>query len=160
MPVLGHRVAVEPGAQVGRQQRTQQAQRELAGLDAFLALGVFVDHRIHAGTIIDAAGLAEGHVLAGHVLQLDRDVLHDVTEPGALVFLHAPDQPARRAVRAAVFVQTGHRLDQGIDEAGAEAPGRPGFQRPEIQLQPDHREMRIERGADEYRTIENAHGRT
>src|SRR3546814_2944537 len=54
--------------------------------------------------------------LAGDVLQFDRDVLEHVTEPGALVLAHAPDEAARLAVRAAVVGETGQRRDQSSEE--------------------------------------------
>ncbi len=41
------------GPELGRQQRAQQAQRELAGGDAFLALGVLVDDGVDAAAVVD-----------------------------------------------------------------------------------------------------------
>src|SRR3546814_1856863 len=82
----------------------------------------------------DLAGLAEGDVFAGHVLQLDRHVLEHVTQPGALAFAHAADEAARFAVRAAVFGQARQRLDQGVDEGRPQLRGRPGFERAQVEL--------------------------
>ena len=68
----------------GGSSECSSASAEPPGLDADVLLLVLVDHVVVAGRA-GAAGLAEGHRLAGHVLQLDRDVLEDVAEPGALV---------------------------------------------------------------------------
>ncbi len=114
-PVPAFRNAVG-GAQLRRQQREQQAQTELAGGDALVALRVLVDHRVDPGTP-GAARLAEGHFLAGDVLQLDGDVLEHVAEPGTIALAHAPQQPPRLAVGAAVLSQARERGRERIDEA-------------------------------------------
>ena len=103
VPALG---TLSPRAERVGQQRAQQAQPELARGDAFVTLRVFVDDRVDAG-LVGAAGLAERDVFAGDVLQLDRDVLEHVPEPGAFVFAHAPEKAAGLAIRAAVFGQAG-----------------------------------------------------
>ncbi len=121
VPALGHGAG---GAQLVGQQRAQQAQRQLAGRDAFLALGVFIDDGVEARAI-QAARLAEGDVLAGDVLQLERHVLEHVAEPGALVLVHAADETAGLAIGAAVLGEAGQGRDQAVDEALAELAGRP-----------------------------------
>ncbi len=146
------------GLQLDRQQRGQQLQRQFASGDAFLFLCVLVHHRVHTGSVLaHAAGLAEGHVLAGHVLQFDGDVLQHMPQPGAFAFTHAADESTRFAVRAAVFGQAGQCGDQVVDESFAQASGRPGLQRLQVQLQPDDREVRVVRGADVDGTFEDAH---
>ena len=70
-----------------------QPQAEFPCRDAFVALRVFVDHAVDAG-LVCATRLAEGHVLAGDVLQLDRDVLEHVAEPRAVVFAHTAEKAA------------------------------------------------------------------
>ena len=47
-------------------------------------VGVVVDDVVDARAALDRAGLAAAQVVAGLLLQLQRDVLGDVTEPGAL----------------------------------------------------------------------------
>ena len=140
------------------QQRAQQPQAEVAGRDAFVALRVFVDDGVDA-RLVGAARLAERDFLAGDVLQLDRDVLEHVAEPRAFVLAHAPEESAGLAVRAAVLGQSGQRGGQAIDVRRPEPARRPGFERAEVQLQPDDRKMRVQRRADVNRTIENLHGR-
>ena len=54
-----------------------------------------------------AARLAEGDFLARHVLQLDRDVLEHMAQPGAFVFAHPAQEAAGLAIGAAVLGQAG-----------------------------------------------------
>src|SRR6202030_308579 len=77
--------------------------------------------------------------------------------PGALALAHAAEKAAGLAVRAAVLGKARERLTQRIDEHAAQAPGGPGFQRPQVELQADDREARVQRGTDIDRTIEDAH---
>src|SRR5580704_494130 len=70
------------GLQALRQQGTQQAQAKLPRRNSFIALRVLVDHRVHPRRP-GAACLAEGHLFAGDVLQLDGNVLEYMAEPGA-----------------------------------------------------------------------------
>ena len=96
---------------------------EIAGRDALLLLRVLVDHVSRRRAIVaDAARLAERDVLAGDVLQLDRDVLEHVAEPGAVVLAHAADEAAGLAIRAAVVGQARQRRDQPVDEAAPSLP--------------------------------------
>ena len=117
VPALGNGAR---GSQRVGQQRAQQPQRELAGGDAFLALRVLVDDRVDAG-LARAAGLAEGDVFAGDVLQLDRHVLEHVAEPGAFVLAHAAEEAAGLSIRAAVLGQAGQGGGEPVDERGARA---------------------------------------
>ena len=137
----------------------QHDQEEFARRNAFLALRVFVDDRIHA-RLVHAARLAERDVLTRDVLQFDRDVFEHVPQPGALAFAHAPDESAWLAVRAAVLFETGQGGHEAVDETGTEAPGRPLFEFAQVQFEPDDREMRVQRRADENRAVEYAHAGT
>src|SRR6185437_4781496 len=74
-----------------------------------------------------------------------------------LAFAHAPDETARFAIRTTVFGQSRQRGDQAIDERRTELAGRPLLELAQVQLQPDHREMRVQRWADENGTLEYAH---
>jgi hypothetical protein len=94
----------------------QQAHRKLARSDAFFALGIFIDDGVEAGTV-QATRLAEADVLAGDVLQFQRDVFEHVAEPGALVLVHAADESAGRLVGAAVLGEAGQRRHQAVDES-------------------------------------------
>src|SRR5579871_464309 len=146
------------GTKLGGQERAEQLQAELAGRNALIALRVFVDDRVTAG-LAGAARLAEGHFLAGHVLQLDRDVLEHVPEPGALILTHAPEESARLAVRAAVLGKAGQCGGERIDEPGAETAGGPGFECTEVELESNHGKSGVHRRTDVNGSIENAHGR-
>ena len=114
-PALGHAVR---GTQRRGKQRAQEPQSELARGDPLVALGVLVDDHVQAGSA-GAARLAEGDALARHVLQLDRDVLEHVAEPGALVLAHAPQETTRFAVGAPVLREARQCLGEGIDELAA-----------------------------------------
>ena len=139
------------------QQRAEQVQGEFAGGHALIALRVLVDDAIDARPAIDAAGLAEGDLLAGHVLQLDGDMFQHVAEPGALTLAHAAQEAARLAIGAAVLGEAGQGGAERLDEGFAEAGGGPGLKLAEVELQLDDREVRIERGADVYRAFQYAH---
>src|SRR6202011_2511217 len=100
----------------------------------------------------------EGNRFAGDVLQLDRDVLEHVAEPGALTLAHAAEKAARLTVGAAVLGKPGERRGQRIYERGAQSPGGPRLQGTEVQLEANDGEARVERGADIDGTVEDAHG--
>ena len=152
-PALGHDVSRTNRI---RQQRAEQAQPEFARGDAFVALLVLVDDRVDARRS-GAARLAESDLLAGDVLQLDRHVLEHMTEPGALVLAHAAEEAARLVVGTAVLRETRQCRGQCVDEAGAETCRRPLLEVTEVELEPDDREMGVERRADVNGTIEDAH---
>ena len=155
VPVVGHHAF---RAKLGRQQRAQQLQRQFTGLDAFVALGVFVDHGVDAGPPGHAARLAEADVFTGDVLQLDGHVFEHMPQPGALLLfgivadLGPATQPPHEATgfaeAAAVFLQPGQRGQQAVDEAGAQLRAGPGFQWPQVEQQLDDREVRVQRRAD------------
>ena len=90
--------------QIRRQERMEQLQAELSGLQADFRLLVLVDHEVFTG-IAGTTGLAEGDRRAGHVLQFDRDMLEHVAEPGPLALVQPADEAAGLAVGAAMLVQ-------------------------------------------------------
>src|SRR6478609_7612636 len=92
-----------------------EAHRELARRDADGLVGVAVDDVVVAGSALDRAGLAAAGVVAGQGLQLERDVLGDVTEPRALV--EALDEAATTPERARVTLEPGNELDELVREA-------------------------------------------
>ncbi len=144
------------GPKVRGQERVEQGDAQSAGLEADVLLLVLVEDvvpPVRAG----AAGLAEGHRLAGHVLQLDGDMLEDVPHPGALVLTQPPDEPARLAVGAAVLVQPRQRLDETVDEGRPELGGRPRLERAEVHLETDDGEVGVQAGADVDGPVQNAH---
>ena len=115
------------GLQRCRQQRAQQSYSEFARCDAFVALRVLVDHGVETGRT-GTARFAEGDLFARDILQLDCDVFQNVTEPGSVVFAHAPQESAGHLVGTAMFGKTGQRLRQGIDELRSEAARGPRFE--------------------------------
>src|SRR5262249_20090461 len=145
------------GTQLRRQQRTQQAQPQLTGGNALITLHILVDHGVDAGHR-RAARLAEGHRLAGNVLQLDRHVLEHVPEPGALALAHAAQEAAGLGIGAAMLGESRECLGECTDEPLAEARGWPRLECAEIELQANDREARVQRGTDVHGTIEDAHG--
>jgi hypothetical protein len=146
------------GLKLGRQQSAQQPHGQLAGLDAFVALRVLVDHGVDARPAIDAARLAEGDVFTGDVLQLDGHVLEDMAQPRAFALTHAADEAAGLAVRAAVFLQARQCGHQGVDISGTQPGRRPGLQRAQVHQQFDDGEVRVQRRADIDVAFEDAHG--
>src|SRR4030095_7858069 len=104
-----------------------------------------------------AARLAERDCFARYVLQLDREVVAQVTAPSAFVLAHAPQESTGLAVRAPVLGQSGQSGGQAVDVLRAELARRPCFQRAEVELQANDGKMRVQRRADVARTIENLH---
>src|SRR4051794_32071403 len=66
-----------------RHEMVDEGHGDLAGLDADLLLAELVDHVVLAG-LAGSPCLADADRRAGDVLQLERDVLRDVTQPRAL----------------------------------------------------------------------------
>ena len=155
VPAFGH--AVRRADRVG-QQRAQQPQRQFAGGDAFVALRVFVDDRVDARRA-GAARLAERDVLAGDVLQFDRDVLEHVAEPGAFVLAHAAEEAARLAIRAAVLGEAGQGGGEPVDERAAEPAGGPVLELAQVEFEPDDGEMCVKRRPDVDGPVQDAHPR-
>ena len=84
-------------------------------------------------------------------------MLEHVAEPGALVLVHPPDEPARLLVGATVLGEAGQRLDEAVDEGRSKLARGPGLELAEVELQPDDREAGEVRRADVNGTIEDAH---
>jgi hypothetical protein len=134
----------------------EQHEAEPPRLEPDLLLLILVDHVVVARGAV-GAGLAEGHRLAGHVLELDGDVFQDVAHPGARVLREPPDEPARLAVGAAVLLQARQRGHQAVREPAPQPHRGPVLQLAEVDVEPDDREVGIEVGADVHGPVENAH---
>ena len=107
-------------------QVVDQADRQLSGGQADPLVAVGVDHVVDAAAALDLPGLAPAQVVAGLLLQLQRDVLGDVAEPGALV--HPLEEAAGHAARAGVpgqarqqLLQAGREPVQGVGGVVLEA---------------------------------------
>ena len=90
--------------QFGRQETVEQRQRQLARFATDCIVVILKDHVVVAGLVADRTRTPEGHRVTGNILQLDRDVLHDMPEPRALVFLQSAHEPAGFVEGAAVFL--------------------------------------------------------
>ena len=83
----------------------EQRQRQLARFATDCIVVVLKDHVVVARLVVDRTRTPEGHRGTGNILQLDRDVLHNMPEPRALVLLQSAHEPAGFLVGAAVFLQ-------------------------------------------------------
>ncbi len=154
-PAFGHAVL---RADRLRQQRAKQTQAELAGRDAFVALCVLVDDRVHA-RCAGTARLAEGDALAGDVLQFDCHVLEHVAQPGAFVLAHAAEEATRFTIRAAVFSQAGERGRKPVDERIAQPAGGPLLELAQVELNTNDWKMSVERRSNVNGPVQDAHSR-
>ena len=127
------------GFDVIGQEAVDQVERQLARLAAYLGILVLEHHVVDAGPTVDRSGPAEGYVGTGHDLQFDRDVLHDVTEPGTFVLTHATHEAAGLLVGAPVLVQAGQLFEQRLDKCIAQAARRPVFEFLEIEYMTNDR---------------------
>ena len=92
-----------------------------AGLQPDLLVDVPEDDVVAALVALDLARLAAPDVVADDLLQCQRGVLGDVTEPGALV--QPLDEAAAAATGAGVLAQAGQRLEQAVGEVGERVGG-------------------------------------
>ena len=76
---------VEVEVRIGDDQVVDQPDGQLAGGQPDRLVVVGVDHVVAATLALDLPGLAAAHVVADGLLQLQRHVLGDVANPGALV---------------------------------------------------------------------------
>ena len=90
------------------------ADRHPAGLEADGLLAVLVDDVVLA-VLAGRPGLAVADVGAGEVLELERDVLGDVADPGAVA--QAGDEAAAPAERAGVVLEGRQQRDERVGEA-------------------------------------------
>ena len=140
------------------EQRGDEAQRELACFQAFVALFVLVHHVVDAvGT--RASRLAKGDRDARDVLQFDGDVFKDVPQPRAVVLGHPADESAGFAIGASVLTEPGERVEEPRHKGGPEATGWPRLKRAQVQREPDDGEVGVERGADIDRPFSDPHSR-
>src|SRR6516225_1534465 len=84
--------------------------------------------------------LAESDVRTRHLLQFNGYMLHDMAEPRAIAFRHAPHESAGGLIRAAMLCEAWQTAEQTIDESPTEAPGRPLLQHAQIDGISDDRE--------------------
>ena len=89
--------------------------REPAGGQADGLVGVAVNDVVPAGMTLDATGLAARLVVAGFGLELQRDVLRDVSHPRSLV--EPLDESAGMPAGALVPLQARKQLDKSVSEA-------------------------------------------
>ncbi len=139
-------LAIDLLLQVLRQQVHQQAQRQVAGLDARITLFIGINHVIHAG-LAGCAGLAEANPGTADILNFERDMLHDMPHPGALVLGQAADKASGFTVGTTVFGQGRQRLLQAIDKFLTALDRGPVHQYPDIQHHANDREICVNTGA-------------
>ena len=125
------------------------------GADPDLLLAVLVDAVVEAGRP-RGAGLAVADVGAGQVLELERDVLGDVTHPRPVA------QPRHEAApppeRARVVLERRHQLDQRVGEVRDRVRGEL-LEHAEVDEHPDDRLARpVVRPAQDAR-LDDAQGR-
>ena len=132
-----------------------ELEREVARGLADALLLVLVDDVVAAGRAL-AARLAEDDVRAGELLQLDRDVLEHVTEPGAVVLVEPAHEAALGPERAGVRVEARKRREQAVVEAG-DLRARPRLERAEVDGETHHREVRVEAGTAVDASLEEFH---
>ena len=118
---------------------------------------VAVDDLVDPGGI-GVDGLAEPDLHAGDELQLQREVLDHVTEQRALA--HALDEAAALVLRAAVLLEAGDELEQGVGEA-LEGVGEHLVVLAEVDVEHDDRAVAVVVGAPDGARVEQLdHGPT
>ena len=117
-----------------------QLERDPPGHQPDLLLIIGEHDVVDAGPALDRPGLAAGGARAGQGLKLERDMLGDMAEPGALA--KPPLEAAADPERAAVAADSGQQGEQGVGEAG-DPVARPFLQPAEIELDPDHRRVAV-----------------
>ena len=100
---------------LGRHQVVDQANRQCAGSQAHALVGVAVDHVVPARLALDHPGLTAALIVSGLLLQLQRDVLGDMPEPGA--FAQPVDEATSDTPRAGVIPDPGKHLQELVGEA-------------------------------------------
>ena len=101
-----------------------------------------------SGLSVDGPRPAKRYVGTGDILQLERDMFHDVSEPRTFAFTHTAHEAAGYLVRAAVIIQPGQQFEQRVDECRPELAGRPLLEVAQVQYVSNDREMRPEVGAN------------
>ena len=81
-----------------------------------LGVEILEPHVVQASLAVNRSRSPVADVGTGDILQLDRNVLHDVSEPGPLVLVQATHESAWLTIGTAVFVQPGHVIEQRLDE--------------------------------------------
>jgi hypothetical protein len=125
------------------QQAVNQIQRQPARLAPDLGIEILKHHVVQARLAVNRPRTAERDVRTGNILQFDRDVLHDMPEPGALVLVQTAHEATGFAIGTAMLMQPRQGIEQGIDKRLPQFAGGPVFELLEIEHMPDHREVRI-----------------
>ena len=102
--------------------------------DAFLLIGI---HHVVLSGLSGAAGLPEGHAGPCERLEFDRDVLEDMTHPGAVILPESPHKTTGFAVGAAVLMQRRQPIEQLVRKP-RDSRAWVVFEGTEIQGHPDH----------------------
>ena len=129
----------------------EEANREPAARQAHLLLAVPVDDVVLSGGS-RPPGLAPGGRAAGFALELQGDVLGDMTHPGAVA--QPLDKPAGAVQRTTVVVKAGKQVDKGIGEVRQRVRG-PVLERAEVHEQADGRLVRPVVGTAQYLALED-----
>ena len=135
-PQEGLQLGLEVEILGGRHQVVDEPNGQLPGSQTHPLVLVAVDHVVAPRLTLDAARLSAAQVMAGLLLQLQGDVLGDVTQPGA--FAQALDEATLDPARAAVILQRGEELEEPIGES-VDRVGRIVLQHTEIHDQVDRR---------------------
>jgi hypothetical protein len=90
-------------------------------------------------------------------LQLDRNVLHDVTQPRTFIFAHTAHKATGLAIRTAVFMQARKSLEQRAYKVFAQTACRPLFEHTEVEYVTDNREASEDARPDKYIGTFNFH---
>ena len=151
---LGSEVEERIGV-VGCHEVVDECHRHPARLEPDGLLAVLVD-AVVLTRLAGAAGLAMSDVGAGQILELERDVLGDVTRPRAVA--QARDEASTAAERAGVVLERGQQRDQGVTEVRDQV-GRVLFEHAQIDQQTDDRLARPVIRAPQDARLEDAQGR-
>jgi hypothetical protein len=83
-------------------------------------------------------------MLSRRVLELNRDVLENMTQPGPFFLRHSPDEPTGFPVRAPMLRKPRQEGEQAVDKLLPEARRWPILEWAKIHYQPDNREMGVQ----------------
>ena len=139
------------------QECEQERSGQSAGGEADLAVVVFVDDVVFA-LRSGSARPAEGDVLSGHVLELDRDVFQDVPQPRALVLGETADESSGLTIGTPVLPETREGFEEMFDERFPEPERRPGLEGAQVDPESDDRERCVQAWTDVDRAFDEFHG--
>ena len=90
---------------------------------------------------------AEGDPGTSNILNLKRDMFHDMSHPGAIILGQTTNKTARFAIGTTVLLQTGQRLLQTIGKFLATFDRWPVDQHTDIEHHANHREVCVNAGS-------------